>query len=72
MMGPQVLAHVWPAALAPDKWWMAIPVVLLGRGFLLLIAQNARRDCCRRGGRNCSPSSKEGADRMDAIRIRTW
>jgi hypothetical protein len=33
MIGPQVLAHVWPAALAPDKWWMAIPVVLLSAAF---------------------------------------
>ena len=33
MVGPQLLAHTWPAALAPDKWWMAIPVVLLAAAF---------------------------------------
>jgi hypothetical protein len=33
MIGPQLLAHTWPAALAPDKWWMAIPVVLLAAAF---------------------------------------
>jgi hypothetical protein len=33
MIGPQVLAHIWPAALAPDKWWMAIPAVLLAAAF---------------------------------------
>jgi hypothetical protein len=33
MIGPQLLAHAWPAALAPDKWWMAIPVVLLAAAF---------------------------------------
>ncbi len=33
MIGPQVLARTWPAALAPDKWWMAIPVVLLAAAF---------------------------------------
>jgi hypothetical protein len=30
---PQLLAHAWPAALAPDKWWMAIPMVLLAAAF---------------------------------------
>ena len=32
MIGPQ-LAQAWPAALAPDKWWMVIPVVLLAAAF---------------------------------------
>jgi hypothetical protein len=33
IFGPQVIARTWPAALAPDKWWMAIPVVLLAAAF---------------------------------------
>jgi hypothetical protein len=33
MLGPQVIAGTWPAALAPDKWWMAILVVLLAAAF---------------------------------------
>jgi hypothetical protein len=33
MVGPQLLAKAWPAALAPDKWWIAIPVVLLAAAF---------------------------------------
>jgi len=33
MIVPQVLAHIWPAVLAPDRWWMAIPVVLLAAAF---------------------------------------
>ena len=33
MIGPQLLVRSWPAALAPDKWWMAIPVVLLAAAF---------------------------------------
>jgi hypothetical protein len=33
MIGPQLLAKTWPAALAPDRWWMAIPVVLLAAAF---------------------------------------
>jgi hypothetical protein len=43
MIGPQVLAHVWPAALAPDKWWMAIPVVLLAAAFYFSSLQRAGR-----------------------------
>jgi hypothetical protein len=30
---PQLLTHTWPAALAPDRWWMAVPVVLLAAAF---------------------------------------
>jgi hypothetical protein len=41
MIGPQVLAHVWPAALAPDQWWMAIPVVLLAAAFYFSSLQRA-------------------------------
>jgi hypothetical protein len=33
MFGPQVIAKTWPAALAPDKWWVAIPMVLLAAAF---------------------------------------
>ena len=33
MFGPQVIARKWPAALAPDHWWIAIPVVLLAAAF---------------------------------------
>ena len=33
IFGPQVIARTWPAALAPDKWWMAFPVVLLAAVF---------------------------------------
>ena len=33
IFGPQVLVRTWPAALAPDKWWMAIPMVLLAAAF---------------------------------------
>jgi hypothetical protein len=33
IFGPQLIARTWPAALAPDKWWMAIPVVLLAAAF---------------------------------------
>jgi hypothetical protein len=33
MIGPQAIAKTWPAALALDKWWMAIPVVLLAAVF---------------------------------------
>jgi hypothetical protein len=28
-----MLAKACPAALAPDKWWMAIPAVLLAAAF---------------------------------------
>jgi hypothetical protein len=31
--GPLAISQVWPAALAPDKWWMAIPTVLLAAAF---------------------------------------
>jgi len=30
---PRALLIAWPAALAPDKWWMAIPMVLLAAAF---------------------------------------
>ena len=30
---PRVLLIAWPAALAPDKWWVAIPMVLLAAAF---------------------------------------
>jgi hypothetical protein len=33
ILGPQMLAKACPAALAPDKWWMAIPAVLLAAAF---------------------------------------
>ncbi len=33
MLGPQLLAQARPAALVPDKWWMAIPVVLVAAAF---------------------------------------
>jgi hypothetical protein len=33
IFGPQVIARTWPAALAPDRWWMAIPMVLLAAAF---------------------------------------
>jgi hypothetical protein len=33
MIGPRLLTRTWPAVLAPDKWWMAIPVVLLAAAF---------------------------------------
>ena len=33
MFGPQLVARKWPAALTPDKWWFAIPVVLLAAAF---------------------------------------
>jgi hypothetical protein len=41
MIGPQVLANTWPAALSPDKWWMAIPVVLLAAAFYFSSLQRA-------------------------------
>jgi hypothetical protein len=43
MIGPQVLANTWPAALAPDKWWMAIPVVLLAAAFYFSSLERAGR-----------------------------
>jgi hypothetical protein len=33
ILGPRLITRTWPAALAPDKWWMAIPVVLLAAAF---------------------------------------
>ncbi|MGA2267296.1 MAG: hypothetical protein ABSH44_02395 [Bryobacteraceae bacterium] len=33
MFAPQVLAQIWPAAVAPDKWWVAVPMVLLAAAF---------------------------------------
>src|SRR5271157_3485060 len=33
IFGPQLIARTWPAAFAPDRWWMAIPVVLLAAAF---------------------------------------
>jgi len=33
ILGPRLIARTWPAALAPDKWWVAIPVVLLAAVF---------------------------------------
>jgi hypothetical protein len=33
IFGPRLITRSWPAALAPDKWWMAIPVVLLAAAF---------------------------------------
>jgi hypothetical protein len=41
MFGPQAIARTWPAALAPDKWWMAIPVVLLAAAFYFSSLQRA-------------------------------
>jgi hypothetical protein len=33
LAAPRALLITCPAALAPDKWWMAIPVVLLAAAF---------------------------------------
>jgi hypothetical protein len=33
IFGPRLITRSWPAALAPDKWWMAFPVVLLAAAF---------------------------------------
>jgi hypothetical protein len=41
MFAPQVLAHTWPAALAPDKWWITIPAVLLAAAFYFSSLQRA-------------------------------
>jgi hypothetical protein len=41
LLGPQLLANTWPAALAPDKWWMAIPMVLLAAAFYSASLQRA-------------------------------
>ena len=41
MIGPQLLAQTWPAALAPDKWWMAIPAALLAGAFYFLSLERA-------------------------------
>ena len=43
MAGPQVLSQVWPAALAPDKWWMAVPAVLLTAAFYFSSLNRAGR-----------------------------
>jgi hypothetical protein len=43
MFAPQLLAQIWPAALAPDKWWMAIPVVLLAAAFYSSSLEHAGR-----------------------------
>jgi hypothetical protein len=41
IFGPQLLARNWPAALAPDKWWGAIPVVLAAAAFYFLSLERA-------------------------------
>jgi hypothetical protein len=41
MFGPQLIARKWPAALAPDKWWITIPAVLLAAGFYFSSLQRA-------------------------------
>jgi hypothetical protein len=41
MIAPQLLARAWPAALALDNWWMAIPVVLLAAAFYFSSLQRA-------------------------------
>jgi len=33
LAAPRALLIAWPAALAPDKWWIAIPMVLLAAAF---------------------------------------
>jgi hypothetical protein len=38
---PRVLLIAWPAALAPDKWWVAIPAALLAAAFYFSSLQRA-------------------------------
>ena len=41
IFGPSLIGRTWPAALAPDKWWMAFPVVLLAAAFYFSSLQRA-------------------------------
>ena len=41
ILGPSLIGRTWPAALAPDKWWMAFPVVLLAAAFYFSSLQRA-------------------------------
>jgi len=71
MAGPQVLSQVWPAALAPDKWWMAVPAVLLTARFYFSSLKRAD-ECFWRGGKSCSRSSKGGLIEWTPYGLRIW